>query len=131
VSGEDADETSREEWQNAVARFSASYHATMKRWRAFLDDCAAENKRVVIWGAGAKSIMFLNLLRCDLRTLPYAIDISPVKQGNYISGTGQQIVSPEILESYQPDYVLLTNENYREEVAEQLRHLPGVELLSV
>jgi SAM-dependent methyltransferase len=128
---EDEDAMSTELWRDAVKRFSASYHSTTARWSEFLEDCRLRNKRVVIWGAGAKSIMFLNLLECDPLTVPYAIDISPVKRGNYVSGTGQQIVSPEILKTYQPDYVLLMNENYRDEVADRLRDFPGVELLSV
>jgi hypothetical protein len=122
---------SAEVWRRKVAHFSDSFDATIFRWRSFLSKCRENKKRVAIWGAGAKGIMFLNILRCDVATVPYVIDISPTKHGKFISGTGQEIVSPEILEQWKPDYILLTNGNYRDEIVAQLNAYPGIELLTI
>jgi SAM-dependent methyltransferase len=51
-------------WQRKIDGFSMSFERTIRHWRAFLQQCQEENKRVVVWGAGTKGIMFLNLLRC-------------------------------------------------------------------
>jgi SAM-dependent methyltransferase len=118
-------------WRSKLERFATYYLTTIRRWREFLERGRETQSRIVIWGASAKTIMFLNLLQCEVADVPYVIDISPAKHGNYISGTGQEIVSPAILESYQPQYVLLMNDNYREEVAQMLTRFPNTKLVSV
>ena len=86
-------------WQWKIDSFSVSFEGAIRRWRAFIKNCQKQNKRFVVWGAGAKGIMFLNLLKCRASTLPYVVDISPDKQGKFISGTGQEIVSPSVLQN--------------------------------
>ena len=76
--------------------------------------------------------MFLNLLRCRISALPYVVDISPAKQGKFIAGTGQEIVSPASLLEYRPDYVLLMNGIYQREVQQELAKVaPGPKLILV
>lgn len=110
-------------WQRMIERFSASFVHTVRRWQKFLQTCEHENKRCVAWGAGTKGIMFLNLLKCRVASLPYMVDISPDKQGKFVSGTGQEIVSPARLREYRPDYVLLMNGIYEAEVRQELANV--------
>jgi hypothetical protein len=77
-----------------------------------------QGKRIVVWGAGARGVTLLNLLK-DNR-IKYVVDINPNKQGNFIPGTAQQIVSPSFLISYQPDYVFIINSIYKEEIKAKL-----------
>ena len=117
-------------WQRKIDGFSASFESTSRRWRAFFEYCQQEKKRCVVWSAGAKGIMFLNLLQCRVSTLPYVVDISPAKLGKFVSGTGQEIVSPAMLREYRPDYVLLMNGAYEQEVQQELSSLsPGSEII--
>lgn len=121
-----------DQWSRQFDRFASSYHAVAQRLSGFLQHCRSENKRVAVWGAGAKGIMFLNLLGCPPASIPYVVDVSPVKHGKFICGAGQEIVPPETLAWSQPDYVLLMNGAYREEVRERLSGVsPRSELIVV
>lgn len=99
-----------------VNDFSARCTARMADSRDLLKRLAAENQRVVLWGAGAKGVTFLNSLSVPAERIPYVVDINTRKQGRYIPGTGQQIIAPESLSSYRPDTILVTNPNYLNEI---------------
>jgi hypothetical protein len=71
-------------------------------------------KRVVMWGAGARGVTILNVLK-DPR-IEYAVDINPRKQGKYVPGTGQKIVDPKFLLDFKPDYIILANPAYENEI---------------
>ena len=77
-----------------------------------------EGKRIVVLGAGARGLTFLGIFRnifSDQR-IEYAVDINPHKHGMYIPGTGQKIVSPEFLQEYRPDFIILANPAYGKEI---------------
>jgi hypothetical protein len=80
-----------------------------------------EGNQIVVWGAGARGVTFLNLFQ-DQR-IEYAIDINPNKQGMFVPGTGQKILKPEFLAEYKPDFVLLANPTYKEEIKSILDEL--------
>ena len=80
-----------------------------------------EGKRIVAWGAGARGVTFLNIFK-DTR-IKYVVDINPHKQNMYVPGTGQKIVSPDFLKNYKPDYVILANPSYKQEIAGMLADL--------
>lgn len=105
--------------------FAANYHAKWEQWRATLHDLAAAGKRGVIWGAGSKGVTFLNALQAG-GEIAAVVDINPRKQGKYVAGTGQQIVPPARLADLRPDFVIIMNANYREEIGGMLAEL-GVE----
>jgi hypothetical protein len=56
---------------------------------------------------------------CD--EIQYTVDINPNKHGTFMASTGQQVVSPDFLESYRPDLVILMNPLYHNEVQEELQ----------
>ena len=65
---------------------------------------------------------FLNAL--DTKdTIQYVADINPNRQGQYIGGSGQQIVAPEFLTEYQPDIIVITNPLYEGEIKAQVSAL--------
>jgi SAM-dependent methyltransferase len=114
-----------EQMREYVDAFAAHYRGKIATWRERLAVLAQAGKKVAIWGAGSKGVTFLNTLQ-TCKQVPYAVDINPRKQGMYIAGTGQEIVSPEFLRDYQPDAVILMNSIYREEVQRTL-HALGVQ----
>lgn len=105
-----------------VERFRRSFETLVSRWRDELDSIEKQGRRAVVWGAGSKGVTFLNLLDRGGQ-IPYAVDISPNKRGKFVAGTGQEIVTPGFLKSYDPDDILVMNPVYEEEIASQLRQL--------
>lgn len=81
----------------------------------------AGDNSLAIWGAGAKGSTFLNLLDPDGKSVQYVIDINPAKQHRFIAGTGHRICPPEILHQEPVSNIIIMNENYAVEIAEQLR----------
>jgi hypothetical protein len=78
--------------------------------------------RVVVWGAGSKGVTFLNTVR-GADWIEYVIDINPRKQGMYIPGGGQPIVSPEMLAEHRPSTVLVMNPIYQDEIRGRLSRM--------
>lgn len=76
---------------------------------------------MVVWGAGSKGIAFLNTFKDS--NIEYAVDINPHKEGMYISGTGQRIVSPVFLKDYSPDAVIVMNPVYSLEIRKLAKEL--------
>jgi SAM-dependent methyltransferase len=105
-----------------VDNFAENYRQKVEAWKMRLYEFRRTGKRVVIWGAGSKGISFLNTLKSP-DVIEYVVDINPRKQGKFISGTGQKIVSPSFLRTYQPQVVILMNRNYEGEIRQQLQDM--------
>ena len=105
---------------NAVARFGQAHTHRMHEARAAIATAHRERRRLIVWGAGAKGVMFLNALGVGHEVIHYVVDINPRKQGCFIAGTGQEIVSPEFLSEYKPDIVFVMNPNYLREIQAEL-----------
>jgi 2-polyprenyl-3-methyl-5-hydroxy-6-metoxy-1,4-benzoquinol methylase len=99
--------------------FSDNYRRKRDAWRQKLEALAAENRNAVVWGAGSKGVTFMNALNAS-DAIEYVVDINPRKQGKYVSGTGQEIVSPQFLRTYRPEVVIIMNANYRDEIGRML-----------
>jgi len=113
-----------------VHRFGAEYAAKVGVWKERLSEWRKKSAKVAIWGGGSKGVTFLNALRPG-PTVGCMVDINPRKQGMFVAGTGQQIVAPEYLKSYNPDVVVIMNPVYREEIRGLLSNLgiaPALEL---
>lgn len=104
-----------EEITKSVNSFVENNRRQLGLWRDKLEAMQAKNERVVLWGAGAKGVSFLNMLNIKDQ-IQYVADINSRKHGKYVAGTGQQIVSPEFLRSYKPDTIIVTNPIYKEEI---------------
>ena len=99
--------------------FAANYAAKRDEWCARLRDLAAAGRRGVVWGAGSKGVTFLNATGAGAEIVA-VVDINPRKQGKHVAGAGQRIVAPAELAELRPDFVILMNPNYRDEVAGML-----------
>ena len=108
--------------QGQVATFSSNYQTHTARLKTILNEARQEEKKCVLWGSGGRGITFLNALDTpDL--LPFVVDINPDRQGLYVPGTGQQVVPPAFLQTYQPDYILISNPTYTDEIRRQVHEL--------
>jgi SAM-dependent methyltransferase len=110
------------ELSKATKAFSDKHRHELGRWRQVLSTTAEEGKKAIVWGAGSKGVTFLNVLEIR-ESIEYAIDINPRKQGKFIAGTGQQIVSPQFLREYKPDIILVMNSIYENEIRALVRNL--------
>ncbi len=102
-----------------IENFTQKYNEKVQYWRKKLEELDRRGKRAVIWGAGSKGVTFLNVLGTQ-NTIEYVIDLNPHKHGKYVPGTGQQVKPPQFLVEYAPDYVILMNNIYAQEVKHDL-----------
>ena len=91
-------------------------------WAARLAEYARGGKTVALWGGGAKAVGFLNLLQV-VDQIRHVVDINPNKQGKFLPGTGQEIVSAAALKEIRPDVVILMNPIYQLEIEGSLKEL--------
>ena len=105
----------------SITKFAANYNKIVNKWKHKLEQKKDEGQRVVIWGTGSKGVTFLNTLKAS--HIEFAVDINPKKQGKYVAGTAQRIVSPHFLRNYKPDVVIVMNPIYRQEIQKFLDNL--------
>ena len=105
-----------------VRAFADNYQQKVDHWAAVMNKVKQNNQKAVIWGTGSKGVTFLNVLDPD-RLIEYAVDINPRKQGKFVGGTGQEIISPDFLRDYQPDVVIIMNANYKDEISNTVKEL--------
>jgi C-methyltransferase C-terminal domain/Putative zinc binding domain/Methyltransferase domain len=80
-----------------------------------------QGRQIIVFGAAAKGTTLLNFSKIDNSLISFAIDSSLAKQGRYIPGTKIEIKSPEILEDYDLDIVLILAWNFTVEITNLLR----------
>ncbi|MDY6949993.1 MAG: class I SAM-dependent methyltransferase [Thermodesulfobacteriota bacterium] len=105
-----------------IDRFQASFQQKLSTWKALLQKIHDEKQRLVLWGSGSKAVSFLNMFQIN-ETIEYVVDINPNRQGTFMAGTGQEIVAPEFLSSYPPDFVIVMNPVYYQEIETDLRRM--------
>jgi hypothetical protein len=101
--------------ENYARDFNDKYKIKISESEDLLAESKRNKKKIVLWGAGSKGVTFLNLLNIR-NQIRYVVDINPRKHGMYIAGSGQNIVEPEFLKSYRPDYIIVMNPIYLNEI---------------
>lgn len=126
VDRDGGNEASRSAGMSALAEsvdaFPHHVAAREKPWNERLALWSQDNTRAVIWGGGAKTVGFLNMLSMG-GIISHVVDINPNKRGMYIPGSGQEIIAPDFLVDYQPDVVVLMNPIYKREVELKLEEM--------
>lgn len=84
--------------REAFQGFLAGFGGTREQYARALEGICSRGQKVVIFGAGHQSIMFINALGLQ-RYISYVIDDSRDKAGLLVPGTGIEIVSSEKLMS--------------------------------
>jgi SAM-dependent methyltransferase len=108
--------------EDAIAAFRSAFAERIVAWRERLRRARSGGKRGVIWGGGSKGMGYLTALGPDAG-IDVVVDINPHLQGRYMPGTGQQVVAPEFLQGYRPDFVVVMNPVYVEEIRAMLERL--------
>jgi SAM-dependent methyltransferase len=105
-----------------VTAFADNYHQKVETWQGNLQHLSDTGQRVVVWGGGSKGVTFLNILETQDQ-IEYVVDLNPRKQGMYVAGTGQKIVSPEFLKEYCPDVIIVMNPMYANEIRQTINSM--------
>lgn len=114
-----------------VDEFRISCSRKIEMWHGIIQKYFEKGQRIVIWGSGSKGVAFLTTLGLA-GEIEYVVDINPYRQGKFMPGTGQQIVSPAFLKSYHPDLIIVMNPIYIGEIQAELHQLNiAAEILSV
>ena len=100
---------------NFIKDFSSQYDRKVKGWQRTMQKLNQQRRNVAVWGAGSKGVTFLNTLE-NRDQIEYVVDINPNKQGMYVAGTGQEIISPERLRTLRPDVLIVMNPGYKNEI---------------
>lgn len=119
VPGEKIYKAEDQELLETIVYFSYVQRQRIEMWKLILQEYQRMGRRVVLWGASSKAVAFLTTLGVQ-EEIEYAVDINPYKQGTFLAGTGQQIVSPQFLKEYRPDIVIVMNPIYRDEIRRDL-----------
>jgi 2-polyprenyl-3-methyl-5-hydroxy-6-metoxy-1,4-benzoquinol methylase len=112
--------------------FSTRFAERVALWRQRVYELRSDHRHIVIWGAGAKGVMFLNLLRVTTGAgIDWVVDINPRKHGNFVPLMGQKIVGPDWLLQDRPDIVVVMNQEYEREVRSMIDDMGiGCEVVS-
>ena len=112
--------------QDAIARsvdaLEANFAAMQQHAEAMIEKIRERSIRVAAWGAGARAVTFFNLF--DLGdACPAIVDINQRRQGKYLPGSGQRIVSPDALATLAPDLLIITNPTYAAEIKDHVARI--------
>ena len=102
--------------------FAEEASATIDRWSRRLEELRGDGRDVVVWGAGTKGVMFVNLVDGG-GAVSRLVDVNPKKWGRHVPRTAQPVVAPDELTVDPPDMVIVMNPLYRDEVASMLAEL--------
>lgn len=113
-----------DELRALIASSAKESNAKVEHWRSWAAALSAQDRRAAVWGAGSKGVMFLNLLNASAPdAIACAVDQNPNKHGQYVSGSGQQVVGPADLTKLPVSQIVLMNPIYADEVKQRLEAL--------
>ena len=81
-----------------------------------LNELRIKNKKVIGYGATAKSATIVNYCGIGVEHIQFITDSTPVKQGKFSPGAHIPIVKPEEMARIDPDYAVLFAWNHLEEI---------------
>ena len=122
------------EYESMLARERDLGVGCSEPWQKFGDRCrrhrttlkqlvesrCAQGRRLIGYGASARSSTLLNFCGIGARHLDVVADRAPLKHNTYTPGTDIPIVPPEQAFARNPDVVLLLSWNFRDEILGQI-----------
>jgi len=119
----DADAERLAEIEGYVHAIPGDFAEKSSLWQKKLGELELAGGKAAIWGGGSKGATFLNLMAARTRVVPCVVDINPHKQGKFVPGTGQVVISPCQLADYDVDLIIVMNPLYLEEIGKQVAEL--------
>jgi SAM-dependent methyltransferase len=109
--------SSLEAWQD-FAKMSFEHRVKLK---SMIDSQNQSGKKVIGYGASARSSTMLNFCGIDHNHLACVADQNALKHNRYTPGTDVLIVSPEEALKENPDTVVILAWNFKDEIIEDLK----------
>ncbi|MDC3357236.1 class I SAM-dependent methyltransferase, partial [Pseudomonadales bacterium] len=109
--------SSLEAWQD-FAKMSFEHRVKLK---SMIDSENLSGKKVIGYGASARSSTMLNFCGIDHNHLACVADQNALKHNRYTPGTDVLIVSPEEALKENPDTVVILAWNFKDEIIEDLK----------
>jgi trans-aconitate methyltransferase len=103
--------------------FQTQADAVKNECLTFLLEQRRAGRKVAGYGAAAKGNTLLNYAGVKPDLLPYVVDASPHKQGQWLPGSRIPVVNESRLREDRPDFVLILPWNLREEIVAQLSYI--------
>ncbi|MEV8535722.1 class I SAM-dependent methyltransferase [Streptomyces sp. NPDC051211] len=97
-------------------RFAAAVRRTREELTGLLGRLRAEGRRVVAYGATAKSATVANYCGIGPESIEFVCDTTPAKQGRLTPGSHIPVLPAEAFAAPYPDYALLFAWNHAEEI---------------
>ncbi|MGH9117812.1 MAG: methyltransferase domain-containing protein [Acidimicrobiales bacterium] len=104
-----------------ISAVAQRFERIIHRWNTLISE-RDRYGTTVVWGAGSKSVTFLNSTVAG-EIVDVVVDLNPRKHGSFIPGTGQEVIGPEALRELRPATVVVMNANYEPEIRAQLGEL--------
>lgn len=125
--------------KNMLAEEEKLGYNTLERWKEFAETVEKhkeellaiikskleEGKRIVAYGASARSSTMLNYCGIGKEMIPAVIDQNSLKQGHLTPGSHMLIDSAEKILKEKPDVILLLAWNFKDEIMDILRNQYG------
>src|SRR5579859_64911 len=86
-----------------------------------LDRLKQDGKKILGYGAPAKGVILLNYCGISTGIIDFTVDKAPSKQNKILPGVGIPILHPKMLESEEPDYILVLAWNIADEIIARIR----------
>jgi hypothetical protein len=113
----DAESATRETWEE----FSAKSHDAIQKLRGLIKQLRKEGKRVVGFGASAKSTVWINAMGLTRADLACVYDCTPEKWYRYIPGTDIPVAHQGGFYVDDPEYAVIFAWNFAEEIMDKNR----------
>lgn len=78
--------------------------------------------RIVIYGAAAKTTVFINYFRLDHNNIEYVVDDTPIKQNKYIPNTKIKIFSSDYIKNTKPNFIIISAWNYGYDIYSKIKY---------
>ena len=105
---------------DSYRRFAGRVEQCRHSLLSFFAGAKAVGKTVAAYGAAAKGNTLLNFCSLGRNDISMVADKNPHKQDKLLPGTHIRVVSPEVMMSTRPDYVLILPWNLQNEIRRQL-----------
>lgn len=105
--------------------FSGKVVELVSQLSTHLRQLKAEGAKLACYGAAAKGAMLLNAAKLDAAVFDYVVDQNTEKQGRLMPGVQIPIVSPDVLGSNPPDYLIILPWNLADEIMNQQKDFAG------
>ena len=102
--------------------FDAFNGKCQKQMNTCIDFLDGLKGRTVFFGAAAKGCVFLDAIKCSLKTMPdsFIIDDTPDKQGLFVPGTGFEVCTRDRLAKEKVDNIVILAHNFADYIAASL-----------